>query len=127
MPHDIARHFICFEQGKRVEHRDDARVVFIVTDPDLEQITENEQALGLHGIALDEAYEFFDGCRALDVEVKVGDKKDGQADYSVMRSTRSMTIGVTGTLRSNGPAPVVGLSPMLSTTSIPSSTVPKTA
>ena len=58
--HDVAGHLVRTQRCQRLEHGIKALVVFVVTNPDLEQVAENEQAICVDRVIVDEADEPID-------------------------------------------------------------------
>jgi hypothetical protein len=98
----------------------------IVTDPALEQITENVERPGVRGAVNQELLELLGDVGTIGIEMDIGDEQPGVGLRLQGISTRWITTGSTGT-SVIGPLLEVSTERISSTTSMPSVTRPNTA
>ena len=98
----------------------------VITDPALEQVSEDIQCPGGRGALGQELFELFGDVGPIGAEVNIGDEQRDVALVLQRISTRSITTGSTGT-SAIGPRLSVATWRISSTTSMPSVTRPNTA
>lgn len=108
------------------------RCIVVISDPGLEEIAEDVQRTRLIGVRVQPAVQDCDALAVL--QMQVGDEQQGAiagpAAGAVAQGSTStfwISTGLLGRFWNSGERAVVGMALILSTTSMPSTTLPKTA